>query len=248
MERRLTMFHLLRSLTVAAMVLSLSTAARAEEKKETKKAPAKAEAKKAPEKAEAKKGEAKKGEAKKGETKKGEEKGEAKKEGAMSPEMEAMVKAATPGAQHKVLKMMAGTYSAAVTAYMPKAKPVKSAGTSVNKMILGDRFLSQEFSGKMMGKPFSGVGLTGYDNTQKKFVYVWADEMSTTLVYMDGTADKTGKVITVDGVFPDPATGKPKKVRGVTRITNDKKHTFDWYEVPEKGKPVKSLEIVYTRK
>jgi hypothetical protein len=31
-------------------------------------------------------------------------------------------------------------------------------------MILGGRFLQQEFAGEMMGGTFLGIGLTGYDN------------------------------------------------------------------------------------
>ena len=34
-------------------------------------------------------------------------------------------------------------------------------------MVLDGRFLQQEFTGEMMGHPYSGIGISGYDNLRK---------------------------------------------------------------------------------
>ena len=45
----------------------------------------------------------------------------------------------------------------------------------LQKMILDGRFLHQEFNGEMMGSPFIGIGITGYDNGSKQYVSNWMD-------------------------------------------------------------------------
>ena len=40
----------------------------------------------------------------------------------------------------------------------------------------------------MMGQPFSGVGIDGYDNLRKKYVTTWIDTMGTGIFSMEGTA------------------------------------------------------------
>ena len=50
-------------------------------------------------------------------------------------------------------------------------KDEKSSGTMHNEMILGDRFLKQEYEGTMMGMPFHGGGLVGYDNVNQRGIY-----------------------------------------------------------------------------
>jgi hypothetical protein len=60
----------------------------------------------------------------------------------------------------------------------PGQPPLESEGTAEHKMILGVRYLQQAFTGDMMGTPFGGIGLNGYDNQKQKFVSTWVDSMS----------------------------------------------------------------------
>ena len=53
------------------------------------------------------------------------------------------------------------------------------------KMLLDGRFLQQEFTGEMMGQPFSGVGINAYDNLRKRYVTTWIDTMGTG-IFHDG--------------------------------------------------------------
>jgi hypothetical protein len=99
----------------------------------------------------------------------------------------------------------------------------------------------------MMGKGFTGIGMTGYDNAKKRYVGTWMDSMSTSIAYLEGTMDAAGKTMTMTMEMTDPMTGKKVKQRTVTRIESPDRHVFETYERAPNGKEFKSMEIVYTR-
>ncbi len=171
-------------------------------------------------------------------------------EGGMDPAMmEAMEKAATPGEFHAHLKPLAGNWETATKWWMdPTQPPAESKGTSTSKWIMDGRFLMDEYTGDMMGQPFKGTGITGYDNVQKKYVNVWVDNMTTSMMTSTGACDGSGKTFTYTGEYADPMTGKMKKNRMVTKILGDDKHLFEIFEAGPDGKEFKSLEVTHTRK
>jgi len=166
--------------------------------------------------------------------------------------MQAMTKVytklGTPGAPHKMLASMAGSWNTTIKSWMePNKPPMESKGTCEQKMILGGRFLQQEFTGDMMGNPFTGIGVTGYDNHTKKYVSTWMDSMGTAILFFEGTASADGKTITQESRYDDPIKG-PMKWRSVTKIVNDDTHVFEMYGTAKKGKEEKMMEITYTRR
>jgi hypothetical protein len=169
----------------------------------------------------------------------------------MSPEMkaamEAMQKAATPGEFHNFLARMEGTWKAEVKMWEGPGEPQVSQGTSVNKMILGGRYLRQEFTSTMMNMPFEGVGYTGYDNVMKRFQATWIDNMTTTMMYGTGSLDATGKVMTSTMTYSDPQSGKEQVSRSVGRIVDAKTHVFEMYGPGPDGKEFKMMEITYRK-
>lgn len=164
--------------------------------------------------------------------------------------MEKMTKAATPGPQHEMLKKLAGDWTAKVRFQMDPSQPwQESASTSTVTMLMDCRYCQEVVSGEMMGGPFNGIGLTGYDNVIGKYVGTWIDNMGTGIETMQGTADASGKVITWVGTMSDPVTGKPSKNRMVTTIVDDDHHTLEMYAVPPGAKKeMKTMTIEYTRK
>ncbi|MFI5143593.1 MAG: DUF1579 domain-containing protein [Thermoanaerobaculales bacterium] len=171
----------------------------------------------------------------------------------MTPEqqamMEAWMKAATPGENHKLLEPMVGTFNAKVTMWgMPGQPPDVSSGTSENSWVLGGRFVQQVFDGQEMGQPFHGIGYTGYDNYKKKYTGTWMDSMGTMTLLMTGTADADGKVFKFEGTMDDVVSGKASTIRTVTRVIDRNQHVFEMYGPDPSGKESKVLEIVYTRK
>lgn len=157
--------------------------------------------------------------------------------------MEAWMKAATPGAAHKELGEMEGTWDAKVSTWMKPGDPVQtSAGVSQNKLILGGRYLQQTYEGSFAGQPFNGLGYTGYDNVSKKYVSTWMDDMGT------GIMMSTGSAMKMSGTMNDPLTGKPTMVTSKITVTDKDHHTMEMWGPGPTGKMYKSMEIVYSRK
>ncbi|MFZ1556339.1 MAG: DUF1579 family protein, partial [Nitrospira sp.] len=78
--------------------------------------------------------------------------------------MELWQKLAQPGEPHKAFAGLAGTWTTTTKEWMEPGKPpTEASGTADMKMLLGGRFLYQEFNSQMMGQPFSGIGIDAYD-------------------------------------------------------------------------------------
>ena len=162
--------------------------------------------------------------------------------------MELWKQAATPGEPHKLFADIAGSYTTHTKEWMELGKPpMESDGTSESKMLLDGRFLYQEYNAQMMGQPFSGIGIDGYDNIRKKYVTAWMDSMGTGIFIMEGTASPDGKTITLKGSHPEPGGGHMTH-RAVWKIIDNNNQTFDMYGAHHGQKETKMLEITYTRK
>ena len=164
--------------------------------------------------------------------------------------MEKMTKAATPGAPHAMLAKMAGEWTAAVKFQMDPSQPWQEVtGTSVVTTLMGGRYIQESNTSVMMGMPFSGMGVTGYDNVLGKYVSTWIDNMGTGIMTSTGTADASGKVITWSGVMSDPITGKATKARMITTVLDDNHHTYEMFNTPPGAKKeMKTMSIDYVRK
>ncbi len=173
-----------------------------------------------------------------------------KQEGKMDMQaiMKVYKKLGTPGPQHRVLAGMTGSWATKTGACMEPGKPpVESTGTCEQKMVLGGRFLQQEFNGEMMGGTFSGIGFTGYDNHTRKYVSTWMDSMGTGILFFEGTAGPDGRTITQEARMDDPIKG-PMTWRSVTKIVNDNTHEFELFGIDKTGNEEKMMGITYTRK
>lgn len=166
----------------------------------------------------------------------------------MQAMMAVYAKLATPGDPHQLLASMAGSWQTKTRSWMsPDQPPMESSGTCEMKMLLDGRFLEQVFSGDMMGSPFTGIGVTGYDNHTRKYVSTWMDSMGTGIYYFEGTASPDGRTITQKAQHDDPVRGL-LTWRSVTRIVDDNTHEFEMYCADSSGSEQKMMEITYTRK
>jgi Protein of unknown function (DUF1579) len=173
-----------------------------------------------------------------------------KPEKQMDPQamMEVYQKLATPGEPHKLFASLAGSWTTKTKSWMEPGKPpMESAGSAEMKMLLDGRFLQQEFTGEMMGQPFSGIGIDAYDNLRKRYVTAWIDTMGTGIFLMEGTASADGKTITLKGQHDEPGGGHMTH-RAVWKIVDGNTQSFDMYGTHKHGKEMKMLEIAYTRK
>jgi len=110
--------------------------------------------------------------------------------------MDKMTKAATPGAPHAMLAKMAGEWTCTVEYQMDPSQPAqKSQSSATITSMMDGRYIQEVASGQMMGMPFSGMGLYGFDNVIGKYVSTWIDNMGTGIMTSVGTADASGKLI-----------------------------------------------------
>jgi hypothetical protein len=162
--------------------------------------------------------------------------------------MEIYKKVGTPGEPHKLLAKLEGNWTTRSRGWMePDKPPVESTGACEQRMILGGRYLRQEYAGDMMGQPFTGINLLGYDNQSGKYQSVWLDTMSTAIYFFEGTASADGKVITQECSYDDPVRG-PSVWRTVTRIKDDNTIDFEMFLTPKGGKEEKMMEMTIARK
>lgn len=151
----------------------------------------------------------------------------------------------TPGEKQNGLAKMTGDWKYTSKIWMaPGQEPMSTEGTARYDMLLGNRYLQVKVNGNVMGMPFEGIGVTGYDNAAKMFQSSWIDNFGTGVLYMTGTMDDKG-VITLTGSMTDPMTGKATQERQVLRSEGEK-FIMEMYDTKD-GVEHKSMEIIYTR-
>lgn len=174
----------------------------------------------------------------------------AKQEGKMDVQamMEIYKKVGTPGAPHKLLARLEGSWTTKTRSWMEPGKPpVEATGRCEQKLLLDGRYLQQEYTGNIMGEPFTGINILGYDNHTKKYVSVWFDSMSTGIYFFEGTASKDGRTITQESRYDDPVKG-PTTWRSVTRVRDDNTLQYEMFLTPRRGKEEKMMEMTVTRR
>jgi hypothetical protein len=164
-------------------------------------------------------------------------------------EMEAYTKAGTPGPAHQALAATAGTYDLKIRSWHEPGGPaVEDTGTATRAMVLGGRVLVEEVRSSMMGMPFAGQGMRGFDNVSGKHWFTWADSMSTGVMVGEGTCDAAQKTCTFTGSWNDPIKKGPVQARMTSRWTGPTTEVFEMYGPGKDGKEMKMMEMVYTRK
>ncbi|MFI5237995.1 MAG: DUF1579 domain-containing protein [Ignavibacteriales bacterium] len=171
----------------------------------------------------------------------------AQDEHAMSEEMmKAWEESMTPGPMHEMLANRVGEWKADVTMWMdPTQPPSTSQATTVCESIFGGRYFKSTHTGDMMGMPFEGFEISGYDNVKKKFFSVWIDNMGTGVMTSEGTYDDATKTLTFTGIMTDPM-GTNMNVRQVMNVADKDNSTFEMY-CEMGGQEMKTMEIKYVR-
>jgi Protein of unknown function (DUF1579) len=161
---------------------------------------------------------------------------------------EAMIKAATPGEQHKKLDPLVGTWDLTVQMFMdPSKPPTQSKGTAEIKWIMGNRFLEETIKGDFGGMEFNGRNVLGFDNLRKKYTSNWICTMCTSQTSGVGEMSTDGKTLTMLSEGIDPLTGQPMKGKDVLKIVDNDKLEATMYKLVG-GQEVKAMHVTYTRK
>ena len=163
------------------------------------------------------------------------------------------MKYAEPGPEHERLSKHVGTWEQETTFWMyPGAEAQTSASTATVQPMLGGRFFMEKVEGEagFLGMPekFEGLGLHGFDRTQDKYVFAWADNMGTMIMTGEGTADESGKVITYYSEMPDPIEGGTVEMKSVTRMVSDEEYIYEMYHKQPDGSWFKNMKLVAKKK
>ena len=167
--------------------------------------------------------------------------------------MDAMMKAwaayATPGAEHKAMANLVGTWETTMKSYMdPSGTPTEQKGMSTFTSVMDGRYIMEKAEGEFMGQPFHGMGTFGYDNGTKKYVSTWVDNMGTGIMTGTGTSSDGGKTINMTTRGYDAMSGKEQEYRSVMHIMSADQYHFEMYGPGPDGKEMKMMEITYNRK
>ena len=146
---------------------------------------------------------------------------------------------------HKWLASQEGPWTVAMTAYGRDGKPQQSQASATMKMILDGRYQEQRLAGSFDGKPYEGLGITGYDNLKKEFVLYWFDSMGTAPSISRGQRSEDGKTLTLTGAWDLPSMTMPFKQ--VWTVKGEKELGFVM-TMTMQGQEMPVLETTYTRK
>ncbi len=168
-------------------------------------------------------------------------------------EMAAMMakwqKVAAPSEHHKHLDAFVGKWNTTMRMWMegPGSAPMEAPGVSEIKWGFGGRFIVEDHNGQMMGQPYIGMGLTGYDNYQNMYIGIWANNQATSLINMKGIRDPSGKRWTFFGEMDEPMLDVyGRTVKYVIDMIDADTHTFAVYDL-HAGDEYKVVEVAYKR-
>ena len=162
--------------------------------------------------------------------------------------MKAWADYATPGEMHQLLASWNGRWNGEVLTWMdPATPPSKSQATNMLSSVLGGLYQAGHMSGIMMGMPFEGNSLIGYDNAKKLFVSTWVDNMGTGITHMTGTWDAGSKTLNMKGFQTDPVSGQDSHIREVLQVVDDNTHIMTMYGDGMDGKEMKFMEATFKR-
>jgi hypothetical protein len=153
--------------------------------------------------------------------------------------------ASGPGPQHESIARFAGTWRAEVQLWMdPTGDPMVSHGTMTNQMIVGDRFLQQEYHDD--AGMFEGRGFWGYNDVDKRYEGFWIDSMANFFQLERGQLNESGKVYEMRGSMTNPQTKQEMSKRSVITYLGPDEHTIAMYFGGEQGEH-KAMAIHYKR-
>lgn len=162
-------------------------------------------------------------------------------------EMEAYQQAGSPGAPHQALAATAGNYTLKIKSWHEPGGPtMEDTGTAKRFMTLDGRVLVEEVSSSMMGMPFTGHGMSGFDNVSGKHWSTWTDSMSTGIMLSEGRCDAQNSC-TYTGSWNDPIKKGPVTARMLTRWTSPTTQVFEMFAPSKDGKEMRMMEITYTK-
>lgn len=150
-----------------------------------------------------------------------------------------------PTKHHAMLERTAGTWK--TTMDMPTMGVQGSPGTVTRRMV-GKFWQVDTYEGEMMGMPFHGLGVTGYDSEKQKFIGMWVDSMGDRMTTFEGVYDEGKKTLRFEVPGRDPMTGREQLELHETEFIDDDQFVFRMLWPTESGEKQVVMTIRYERK
>lgn len=147
-----------------------------------------------------------------------------------------------PTEQHEWMKRYLGTWEATVT-----VMGSESPATCIVRSLHGGLWNISEFEGSMMGAPFTGTELLGYDPEKKTFITVWVDSTSATFSTMEGHYDAEADKLVMKGESIG-MDGQPAVMTNVTEFPTKDTMVYTMNVPGPDGVEFPMMTIDYKRK
>ena len=167
----------------------------------------------------------------------------------MMKKMAAMQAILSPGEHHKAMEYFLGKWDVEIAIVGFGQGDMKSKCAAEFKWLMPGRWMAQDLTGQLMGRPYRSFSIAGFDNVKKKFVTTVVSNMDTAMLRLEGTVvDPTGKINTQYGTLDEYLTDEhDKPFRTVTKKTDDDHFVMELWDlgIGENGKIV--MLFSYTR-
>lgn len=169
----------------------------------------------------------------------------------LSPEEEQKIwmEYATPNEMHKLFTQSEGSWQVETKQWlMPDAEPLTSNGKCTNTLAMDGRYEISHFEAEMMGMPFKGMSVTGFDNAMKEFKTTWIDNFGTGIMMLTGKWNEKKRCIDYVGTMVDPTVKKEVNIRQTYSFIGDNEIQIEMFMINPKTKSeYKSMEIKFKR-
>lgn len=150
-----------------------------------------------------------------------------------------------PTAEHRLLAEHAGRWKIACTLYMgPGVPPMQSEATEEVEMV-GPFWTVSKFESSMMGMPFVGRALMGFESHTGKFVSTWVDSFSPVLFHFTGS--RQGDTITLFADALSAMTGTVTRHRATEQHISKDERLFEMFCTLPDGSELKMMSNHYRR-
>jgi uncharacterized protein DUF1579 len=154
--------------------------------------------------------------------------------------------ATKPGPEQSFLAKRAGQYTRTVK-FVAQPNADASTGKAKISVTLDGRFIVEENTDTVFGRPVSGMRIYGFNNITKQYEAVWMYTMSTAMLFLTGTSTDGGKTIDLTGVSQNHG-GDKIPIHATIRQADDDQFVVTLMSTGADGKEAAFQETTYNRK
>lgn len=151
-----------------------------------------------------------------------------------------------PGAEHRWLQQLEGTWDAVLIAHDPTGAEQRTRGVLTTTRHT-DFHTVDSFQGEFMGMPMIGHGVNSYCTARRQYVAFWTDSMTSSPMTLTGEYDATTRELSLKGECYGMSGGL-EPCRTVTRFDDADHHSWTLFGRGPAGQEMQLLRIEYTRR